>query len=352
MGNDHLDAQTSARLFRRALTIKGDKQKLATSLAVRVAQLDSWLAARTFPPQEIFEKVLEIILDAYENRLAGDDPGRAGSVRDERPASRKPRALVAETASGAAAIAAMLRDDFDVVPVHTESEALDVVQGSAAAGRPLDLIVCGQHFEGSQMLDFLQCVKAYAPTSRIPFICCRVLPTQLSKAALAAMRETCELLGALAYIDVVGAERAQGAAAAAVEFRDAARAAAAQRADAAPERILVVDDNADAAHTLTVLLRMAGHQVEKASSGGEALRIAAEFRPRVVVLDIAMPGMRGDEVARRLRAEPWGREALLIAVSGHAAGHFAPATLEAFDHYFVKPVDVSQLIAIFSKSKR
>src|SRR6185295_12042831 len=139
-------------------------------------------------------------------------------------------------------------------------------------------------FEGSQMLHFLEVVKAYRPTSHIPFICVRALSTQLKDEGL-AVREACEALGALAYVDLAHRESKQGAEAASVGFRDAVHAAVRLPKDIQGLRVLVADDNADAAHTLTVLLRMAGHHVQKAGSGADALRIAQEFRPRVVVLD-------------------------------------------------------------------
>ena len=97
------------------------------------------------------------------------------------------------------------------------------------------------------------------------------------------MREACEALGAVAYIDLPERESRAGAEKAAVEFRDAVRAAVrmkpAERPLLNPLRILVVDDNADAAHTLTALLRTAGHEVQKAASGAEALRVGAQLKP-------------------------------------------------------------------------
>ena len=322
---------------------------MAQYLGVHAHEVALWTAAKAFPPQEIFEKVLEIILDAYENKLTQGGPASAALPSQDVSASAKPRALLAESPTAVAVISNILGDALDVIAVSTESEALDILQGSAmVAGRGIDVIICGQHFEGSQMLDFLQCVKAYKPTSRIPFICCRVLPTHLSENMLAAMRDTCEALGALAYIDLIGTEKRQGADAAVVQFRDAVGAAVRLPKTAQALRVLVVDDNADAAHTLTALLRMAGHNVQKAASGAEALRIAQEFRPAVVVLDVAMPQMSGYAVAERLRAAPWGRELTLIAVTGHGTPEdLARAKQAGFDHHFVKPVTLQQLLAAF-----
>jgi CheY-like chemotaxis protein len=348
--NDQLDAQTAARLFKRAQAIKGGAENLARALGIQPQQLAPWTSAKAFPPQDIFEKVLEIILDAQEASVA-DANTRPASASDAGAvtSASKPRALVAESSKGFAVIADVLGEFLDLVPVHWESDALDLVQASAAVGGGIDLIICGQHFEGSQMLDFLQCVKAYKPTSHIPFICCRVMPTRLSDSALAAMRDACELLGALAFVDLVGTERAEGAEAAVMEFRDAVRTAVALRKDVVNLRVLVVDDNADAAHTLAALLGMAGHVVLKAASGAEALRIAEQFRPSVVVLDIAMPGMSGYEVAERLRAAPWGKDLTLIAMTAYSAAQMRPGTESAFDHHFVKPVDLQQLLSAFPK---
>ena len=242
----------------------------------------------------------------------------------------------------------MLGDELELLPVHTLTEALDLAQGSAVfKSGSINVIICGQHFEGSQMLRFLECVKAYKPTRHIPFICCRLQDTKLSESSLAAMREACEALGAVAYIDLASSERKAGAEAAAVDFRDAVRAAV-QLPTRKPVRVLVADDNADAAHTLSALLRMAGHEVHKANSGAEALAIAFEIRPAVVVLDLGMPGMSGYGVAERIRAEVWGRDVTLIALTGYGASEdIARARQAGFDHHFLKPATVEDLLGVF-----
>src|SRR5581483_1115648 len=86
---------------------------------------------------------------------------------------------------------------------------------------------------------------------------------------------------------------------------------------ASPVRVLVVDDNADAADSLSALLRAVGHDVRVAHAGPAALDVAAEFRPAVVVLDVGLPGMDGCEVARRLRAIPGTAGVRLIALTGY-----------------------------------
>ena len=105
-------------------------------------------------------------------------------------------------------------------------------------------------------------------------------------------------------------------------------------------RVLVADDNHDAADSLAMLLELGGHEVRVAHDGREALAIANAFRPEVALLDIAMPGMDGHEVARALRAEPWGRGVVLVALTGwgqHEDRHRALAA--GFDHHLTEPVD-------------
>src|SRR5207244_12793318 len=114
---------------------------------------------------------------------------------------------------------------------------------------------------------------------------------QLSDPALSATREACEALGAIAFIDLPERQSRAGAEKAAVEFREAVRASVRMKAAERRLRVLVVDDNANAAHTLSALLRMAGHEVQKAASRHEALRLRAELNPEVAVLDLGMPGM-------------------------------------------------------------
>ena len=337
MRNDHLDAQTSARLLKRALAIKGSREHLAEALGVHPHDLALWLAGKAFPPQSIFEAVLEIILDEKSAAPQATDTG-----------ARRPRVLVAYNAEGYAILSRILGEEFALVPVRALTEALDLLQTSAAARHlAIDAIVCGQHFDGSQMLRFLECVKAYRQTSAIPFICCRVIPTQLRGSALGAMREACEALGAVAYIDLAERQHTAGAEKAAVEFREAVRVAVRMKSAERVLRILVVDDNADAAHTLTALLRMAGHDVQKAASGAEALRVGAELMPDAAILDIGMSGMSGYELAERIRRAPWGTQVLLIAVTGRDA---TPDS--GFAHHFIKPLAVEELLEVLAQERK
>lgn len=109
-------------------------------------------------------------------------------------------------------------------------------------------------------------------------------------------------------------------------------------------RVLVVDDNVDSAVGLAKLLTRAGHQVALAYDGAEALAQAQLQSSEAIVLDIGLPGMDGYEVARLLRQKPWGRHALLIAVTGYGQDEDKQRAMDAgFDHHLVKPVDLIRL---------
>ena len=109
-------------------------------------------------------------------------------------------------------------------------------------------------------------------------------------------------------------------------------------------RILVVDDNLDAAHTLNLFLRATGNEVEIAYCGVDALEIAKVFAPQVCILDIGLPDMDGNELARRLRRLPQTSGATLVAATGYGRQQDREAASQAgFDHYLVKPVNTLQL---------
>lgn len=115
-------------------------------------------------------------------------------------------------------------------------------------------------------------------------------------------------------------------------------------AQSASRRILVVDDNVDAADSLAVLLRMDGHVVRVACDGVEALETAQADLPEIVVLDLGMPGMDGFEVARRLRALPQSKEVLMVALTGWAQEEDRRRCFEAgFDGHLPKPVELDAL---------
>jgi PAS domain S-box-containing protein len=117
-------------------------------------------------------------------------------------------------------------------------------------------------------------------------------------------------------------------------------------------RILVVDDNLDAAESVAMLLGMSGHDVRLAHNGLEALQAAELFQPEVVMLDIGLPGMNGYEVARYLRQHPKFRETLLIAVTGYGQEEDRRRSLDAgFDQHLVKPVDPHALQQVLATLK-
>src|SRR5215470_2911210 len=114
-------------------------------------------------------------------------------------------------------------------------------------------------------------------------------------------------------------------------------------------RMLIVDDNRDAADSLAMLLRTTGNEIRTAYDGLEALQVASEFRPEVVLLDIGLPKIDGHEVAQRIRREPWGARVCLIAVTGWSdESDRARSRAAGFDHHLVKPLDTAHLAQLLS----
>ncbi|MGH8635701.1 MAG: response regulator [Burkholderiales bacterium] len=114
-------------------------------------------------------------------------------------------------------------------------------------------------------------------------------------------------------------------------------------------RILIVDDNRDAAISLSMLLELSGNKTETAYDGLAAIDAAARFEPDVVLLDIGLPGLNGYEVARRMRNEPWGKHVKLVAVTGW--GHpedRSRAIAAGFDAHLLKPVDHAALVKLLA----
>jgi CheY-like chemotaxis protein/two-component sensor histidine kinase len=115
-------------------------------------------------------------------------------------------------------------------------------------------------------------------------------------------------------------------------------------------KILVVDDNVDSAVSLSMLLHLAGHQVRTAHDGHEGVRTAEEFRPNVALLDIGLPRMNGYDAARRIRAQSWGSDMLLIAITGWGQEADRHRSRDAgFDHHLVKPVSPITLMHMLQK---
>jgi CheY-like chemotaxis protein len=116
-----------------------------------------------------------------------------------------------------------------------------------------------------------------------------------------------------------------------------------------PRRILVVDDNQDAANSLVLLLRLAGHEVRSAYNGPTALALAVDFHPSLVLLDIGMPGMDGYEAARQMRANHDLQHLILVALTGWGQERDKRRSKEAgFDYHMVKPVDPKALVKLLT----
>jgi CheY-like chemotaxis protein len=119
---------------------------------------------------------------------------------------------------------------------------------------------------------------------------------------------------------------------------------------AAKRKVLIADDNRDAAQVFALVLQASGYGTCIAHSGIEALEVGQRERPEVVILDIGMPGMNGYDVAQRFRAEDWGRDALILAVTGW--GHDEDrhrAKAAGFDHHFTKPADIESVLRIVAE---
>jgi CheY-like chemotaxis protein len=117
----------------------------------------------------------------------------------------------------------------------------------------------------------------------------------------------------------------------------------------AARRLLIVDDLRDSADSLAMLMRIMGHEAHTAYDGEEAMARAAQLQPEVVVLDIGMPKPDGFDVCRHIREQPWGKGAVLIALTGWGREDDRRRTEDAgFNHHMVKPVDASALVALLS----
>lgn len=116
-----------------------------------------------------------------------------------------------------------------------------------------------------------------------------------------------------------------------------------------PIRILVVDDNEDSADSMGLLMKLLGNEVRIVHDGLAAVDVAKEFEPRVVLLDIGLPTLNGYETAKEIRRQPWGKQAVLIAVTGWGeAVHRQRSRKAGFDHHLVKPVDPDELTSLLA----
>lgn len=118
------------------------------------------------------------------------------------------------------------------------------------------------------------------------------------------------------------------------------------------KRILVIDDNIDAAESLALLLQLNGHETQTAHKGMDGLKIAEEFDPEVILLDIGLPDTNGYEVARLIRKQPWGARMLLIAATGWGQEKDKELAIDAgFDKHLTKPINFQQLHEMLEQSE-
>lgn len=114
-------------------------------------------------------------------------------------------------------------------------------------------------------------------------------------------------------------------------------------------RVLVVDDNQDSADSLAMLLRMLGHEVATANDGAAALTMAGDFRPEVAVLDIGLPKLNGYDLAKEIRQQPWGKDVVLVALTGWGQEQHRRRSAESgFNHHLTKPVEFDELQQIIA----
>ena len=117
-------------------------------------------------------------------------------------------------------------------------------------------------------------------------------------------------------------------------------------------RILVVDDNRDAATSLAELLKLTGYETRIAHDGLEAVQAAQSFRPDVVLVDIGLPKLNGFEAARMIRQQPWGKDMMLVALTGWGQEEDRRMSSEAgFDTHLVKPADPVALTELLAAKR-
>lgn len=118
-------------------------------------------------------------------------------------------------------------------------------------------------------------------------------------------------------------------------------------------RILIADDNQDAAIILSIVLKRYGHQVCIAHNGIQTLDVAETFRPDVVLMDIGMPKLNGFDAARQIRKRPWGKSTFLVAVTGWGGEEDKrQATAAGFDHHLLKPVELGKLEKLLAEHRQ
>jgi CheY-like chemotaxis protein len=121
----------------------------------------------------------------------------------------------------------------------------------------------------------------------------------------------------------------------------------------AGQRVLIVDDNVDSAKSLALLLRLNGSDTQSAHDGVEAVEKAAAYRPDAILLDIGLPKMNGYDACRAIRKEPWGKDMVIVALTGWGQDEDRRKSEQAgFNGHFVKPVDFAALIKLLCDLKQ
>jgi CheY-like chemotaxis protein len=116
-------------------------------------------------------------------------------------------------------------------------------------------------------------------------------------------------------------------------------------------RVLVVDDNLDAVHSMAMLLKLLGHEVQFAINGFAAIDVARKFRPEIILLDIGLPDFQGDDIARQLKWEPGLERTRIIAVTGRSDDEVRQRAIAAgCEQFFVKPLDMPTLEALLANA--
>jgi CheY-like chemotaxis protein len=119
----------------------------------------------------------------------------------------------------------------------------------------------------------------------------------------------------------------------------------------AARRILIADDNSDAAESLAGILRSQGHETCIATNGRQAVELAETYRPQIIFMDLGMPHLDGLEATRRIRARPWGKSVLIAALTGWGQQGDRLRSREAgMDMHLVKPIDLPEIAAVLARS--
>jgi CheY-like chemotaxis protein len=130
-----------------------------------------------------------------------------------------------------------------------------------------------------------------------------------------------------------------------------AAAGLSQKADQTVRRILIADDNPDAAESLAQILRSQGHETTIAANGRQAIELAERFRPQIIFMDLGMPQLDGLQATRQIRAQPWGKSLLVVALTGWGQPVDRKRSREAgMDMHLVKPMDVADIAEVLARA--